>query len=75
MAQPTGWNLDPISEESMISAGSSLVPLPDVKRARQGEAMPVIAATGHSAIGGQAAGRCRTGPRQVVNPMTLRLRK
>ena len=42
MAQPTGWSPDPISDQSLNSIGSFLVPLPDIKRARQGEAMPVI---------------------------------
>jgi len=46
MAQPTGWSPDPISDQSLISAGSSLVPLPDVKRVRQGEAMPVVVVSG-----------------------------
>jgi len=46
---------------SMISAGSSLVPLPDIKRARQGEAMPVIAATGRSEVGGRSNGSMQEG--------------
>ena len=45
----------------MISAGSSLVPLPDIKRARQGDAMPFIAATGHSEVGGQSSGSMQVG--------------
>ena len=45
----------------MLSAGSSLVPLPDTKRAQQGEAMPVIAATGHSETGGQSNGSMQDG--------------
>ena len=61
MTQPTGWSPNPISEESTVCAGSSLVPLPDMKRARQGEAMPVIAATGHSEIGGQSSGSMQDG--------------
>ena len=61
MPHPTGWSPDPISEESMISAGSSLVPLPDIKTARQGEAMPVIAATGRFELGGQSSGSMQDG--------------
>ena len=61
MTQPTGWSPDPISEGSMVSDGSSLVPLPDVKRARQGEAMPVIAAAGRSEVGGQRSGSMQEG--------------
>ena len=45
MAQPTGWSPDPISDQSLTSAGSSLVPLPDTKRPRQGEAMAVVMAS------------------------------
>jgi len=56
----TGWSPDPISRESVASAGSSLVSLPDIKRARQGEAMPVIAA-GRSEVGGQSSGSMQEG--------------
>ena len=38
-SQPTGWSPAPMSDESLVmSAGSSVVPIPDVKRPRSGEA-------------------------------------
>ena len=75
MTQPTGWSPDPISEESMVSAGSSLVPLPDIKRARQGEAMPVIAAVGRSEVGGQSSGSMQEGASSGDEPDDVEVEK